>query len=158
MPPVVRLGSESNQPIEVSDALWNNHLIGPSCSQGMFDNESDTGPQPPQLTYEVYFYGNDPALAPALEFDVNQFFGNMSLIFGHECRIASGNQWEDQNARWVPAGCPLLPEQQLLESSYDQGAREHRTTIWCISPSASIGSPAILTGPSAMVRRLAGMA
>ena len=50
--------------------------------------------------------------AQALGFDINRFFGSMSFIFGHECRTASGNQWDvwdNQNARWVPTGVPCYP-------------------------------------------------
>ena len=36
----------------------------------------------------------------------------MGFIFGHECRIASGNEWDvwdAQNAHWVPTGVPCHP-------------------------------------------------
>ncbi|HWO39654.1 MAG TPA: hypothetical protein VNO32_63605, partial [Candidatus Acidoferrum sp.] len=81
-------------------------------SQGIFDANQTLIPSLHNFTYDVYFYGNDLGLAQALEFDINQFFGNMSFIFGHECRIASGNQWDvwdNQNARWVPTGVLCYP-------------------------------------------------
>jgi hypothetical protein len=95
-----------------SDALWNNHLIGPGSSQGMPDGNQTMVPSLHNFTYDVYFYGNNLGLAQALEFDINQFFNNMGFIFGHECRIASGNEWDvwdNQNARWTPTGIPCYP-------------------------------------------------
>jgi hypothetical protein len=96
-----------------SDALWNNHLIGPSSSQGMSDGNQSIVPSLHNFTYDVYFFGYDLGSSQALEFDINQFFGNMGFIFGHECRIAGGNQWDvwdDQSAHWIPTGIPCYPK------------------------------------------------
>ena len=98
--------------VPYSDSLWNNHLIGPLSTQGKFDPNGTLVPSLHNFTYDVYFYGANLELAQALEFDVNQFFDNMGFIFGHECRIAGGNQWDvwdNQNARWVPTGVPCYP-------------------------------------------------
>lgn len=95
-----------------SDGLWNNHLIGPLSSQGTFDSDGSLVPSVYNFTLDVDFYGDNLGLAQALEFDINQFFGGMGFIFGHECRIASGNQWDvfDNNAgKWVPTGVPCNP-------------------------------------------------
>ena len=64
------------------------------------------------FTYDVYFYGDNLDLSEALEFDVNQFFNGMGLLWGHECRIANGNEWavwDNQNKRWTPTGIPCHP-------------------------------------------------
>jgi hypothetical protein len=98
--------------VPFSDALWNNHLIGPGSSQGMPDGNQTMVPSLHNFTYDVYFYGDNFGPSQALEFDINQFFGNMGFIFGHECRIASGNEWDvwdNQNARWKPTGIPCNP-------------------------------------------------
>lgn len=95
-----------------SDALWNNHVIGPLSSQGTFDNDGSLVPSVYNFTYDVDFYGDNLGAAQALEFDINQFFGGMGFIFGHECRIAAGNQWDvwdNANAKWVPTGVPCNP-------------------------------------------------
>lgn len=95
-----------------SDGLWNNHLIGPLSSQGTFDNDGSQVPSVYNFTYDVDFYGDNLGASQALEFDINQFFGGMGFIFGHECRIAAGNQWDvwdNQNAKWVPTGVPCNP-------------------------------------------------
>jgi Putative Ig domain len=95
-----------------SDALWNNHLIGPGSTQGMPDGNQTMVPSLHDFTYDVYFYGDNLGLAQALEFDINQFFDNKGFIFGHECRIASGNEWDvwdAQHAKWTPTGIPCYP-------------------------------------------------
>jgi hypothetical protein len=95
-----------------SDALFNNHLIGPGSSQGMPDSTGTIVPSLHDFTYDVYFYGDNLGLAQAVEFDINQFFGGMGFIWGNECRIAAGNQWDvwdNQNARWAPTGIPCHP-------------------------------------------------
>jgi hypothetical protein len=96
-----------------SDALWNNHLIGPSSSQGLPDSNRSMVPTLHDFTYDVYFFGYNLGPSQALEFDINQFFDNMGFIFGHECRIAGGNEWDvwnDQSAQWIPTGIPCYPK------------------------------------------------
>jgi hypothetical protein len=95
-----------------SDALFNNHLIGPSSSQGLPDANQSLVPSLHDFTYDVYFYGSNLGLAQALEFDINQFVGGMGFIFGHECRIAGGNEWDvfnNQTGKWTPTGIPCYP-------------------------------------------------
>lgn len=97
-----------------SDALFNNHLIGPGSSQGLPDTNQALISSLHDFTYDVYFYGGTFWLSQALEFDINQFFGNLGLIFGHECRLASGNEWDvwdNQNKKWVPTGVPCYPNE-----------------------------------------------
>lgn len=95
-----------------SDALWNNHLIGTDSSQGLNDTNHTLVPTLYDFTYDVYFYGSNLGLSQALEFDINQFFDNMGFIWGHECRIAGGNEWDvwdDQTGHWLPTGIPCYP-------------------------------------------------
>jgi putative Ig domain-containing protein len=95
-----------------SDALWNNHLIGPLSSQGTFDTNQTQVASLYNFTYDVYFYGDNLDLSEAVEFDINQFFNGMGFIFGHECRIAGGNQWDvfdNQKGQWIPTGVPCHP-------------------------------------------------
>ncbi|HEY1800009.1 MAG TPA: hypothetical protein VGG46_03655 [Terriglobales bacterium] len=70
-------------------------------------------PQYHQFTYDVYFYGDNLETAQALEFDINQFINNQSFIWGHECRIASGHEWDtwnNQTMHWVKSGIPCNPK------------------------------------------------
>jgi Putative Ig domain len=95
-----------------ADALFNNHLIGDFSSQGMPDNSHTLVPTYHNFTYDVYFYGTNLELSQAVEFDINQFFDNLGFIWGHECRIAGGNEWDiwdNVNKHWVPTGIACYP-------------------------------------------------
>jgi hypothetical protein len=95
-----------------SDILWNNHLIGNFSSQGMPDNNHTIIPNLYNFTYDVYFYVEDPSVSQALEFDINEFVNGYSFIWGHECRIAGGNEWDvwdDQSGAWHPTGVGCYP-------------------------------------------------
>jgi hypothetical protein len=98
--------------VPFSDALFMNHMIGPGSSQGQPDKNQTLLPSLHDFTYDVYFYGGNFGLSQALEFDINQFFNNLGFIFGHQCRLASGNEWDvwdNQNKKWVPTGIPCYP-------------------------------------------------
>jgi hypothetical protein len=95
-----------------SDALFNNHLIGAFSSQGMPDTNQTLVPTYHNFTYDVYFHGTNLELSQAVEFDINQFFDNLGFIWGHECRIAGGHEWDVWNnvtAHWTPTGIPCYP-------------------------------------------------
>ncbi|MFZ0319668.1 MAG: hypothetical protein WAL56_11125 [Candidatus Sulfotelmatobacter sp.] len=95
-----------------SDTLYNNHLIGTDSSQGLPDNNHTLVPSLHDFTYDVYFYGTDLSLSQAEEFDINQFFDNLGFVWGHECRIAGGNEWDVWNpvaAKWTPTGIACYP-------------------------------------------------
>lgn len=95
-----------------TDALFNNHLIGVLSSQGLPDNNHSLVPSYHSFTYDVYFYGTNLELSQAVEFDINQFFNSQGFIWGHECRIAGGNEWDiwdNVNAHWVPTGIACNP-------------------------------------------------
>ena len=95
-----------------SDVLWNNHLIGNFSSQGMPDYNQTIVPSLHNFTYDVYFYVEDPSVSQAVEFDINQFVGGLSYIWGHECRIAGGNEWDiwdNPGQKWHPTGVACNP-------------------------------------------------
>ena len=95
-----------------SDALWNNHLIGDFSSQGLQDSNHSIVPNVHNFTYDVYFYATDINASQALEFDINQFVNGQSFIWGHECRIAGGNEWDiwdNPGQKWHPTGIPCKP-------------------------------------------------
>jgi hypothetical protein len=98
--------------VAYGDGLWNNHLIGDLSSQGMPDSNHTLVPQYHNFTYDVYFWIGNPSLSQAVEFDINQFFDSMGFIWGHECRIAGGNEWDvwdNINQHWVPTGISCYP-------------------------------------------------
>jgi major membrane immunogen (membrane-anchored lipoprotein) len=97
-----------------SDVLWNNHLIGDFSSQGMPDNNQTIVPNLYNFTYDVYFYVEDLSVSQALEFDINEFVGGKSYIWGHECRVAGGNEWDiwdNPGGTWHPTGVACNPLQ-----------------------------------------------
>jgi major membrane immunogen (membrane-anchored lipoprotein) len=95
-----------------SDVLWNNHLIGDFSSQGLPDSNRTLVPNLHNFTYDVYFYVTDLGSSQALEFDINQFVGGYSYIWGHECRVAGGNQWDiwdNPGQKWKATGIACNP-------------------------------------------------
>lgn len=95
-----------------ADVLWNNHLIGDFSSQGLPDYNHTIVPNLHNFTYDVYFYVQDPSVSQALEFDINQFVDGNSYIWGHECRIAGGNEWDiwdNPGQKWLPTGIACKP-------------------------------------------------
>jgi hypothetical protein len=94
------------------DVLWNNHLIGNFSSQGLPDTNHTLVPTLHYFTYDVYFWVADVSLSQALEFDINQFTLGKSFIWGHECRVAGGHEWDiydDVHHKWVPTGVACNP-------------------------------------------------
>jgi hypothetical protein len=95
------------------DAFFNNHLIGDGSSQGLPDTGKTLVPSLHNFVYDVYFFGTNLGASQALEFDVNQFTNGLSFIWGHECRIDSGNEWDiwdNQAGHWVATGIPCYPK------------------------------------------------
>jgi len=95
-----------------ADVLWNNHLIGDFSSQGLPDKDKTLVPSLHNFTYDVYFYGDNLEKSQALEFDINQFFDGNGYIWGHECRIAGGHEWDtwdNVNKKWVDTGIACNP-------------------------------------------------
>ncbi len=97
---------------QYADAFWNNHLMGDFSTQGLPDTSKTLVPSLHNFIYDVYFFGNNIGASQALEFDINQFFGGKSYIWGHECRIAGGHQWDvwdNQAKHWHATGIPCNP-------------------------------------------------
>jgi hypothetical protein len=88
-----------------ADILWNVKFTKHLPDEKMVPTLSN-------FTYDVYFYGTNLETSQALEFDINQFFNGMSFIWGHECRIASGHEWDtwdNINMHWVKSGISCNP-------------------------------------------------
>jgi hypothetical protein len=98
--------------VPYSDALWNNHLIGDFSSQGLPDAHQALSSTLHNFTYDVYFFGANLEAAQSLEFDINQFVGGRSYIWGHECRVMGGHVWavwDNPNNHWISTGIPCNP-------------------------------------------------
>jgi hypothetical protein len=88
------------------DILWNQKFTTRLADQKSVPNYH-------QFTYDVYFYIADASVSQALEFDINQFINGKSYIWGHECRIAGGHEWDtwnNQTMHWVKSGIPCNPK------------------------------------------------
>jgi hypothetical protein len=126
-----------------SDGLWNNHLIGPSSSQNLPDTSQTLIPTLHNFTYDVYFYGDNLSLSQALEFDVNQFFGNMgsSGVMSAASHRATNGMFGTISTR------PGSPQAFRATRTAMHGitlrlrCNGHRTINWCISPSRSTELP-----------------
>src|SRR5215813_4358552 len=92
-----------------ADILWNNKLIGDFSTQGLPDTKKTLIPTLHNFTYDVWFWIGNTSNSQGLEFDINQFFGGKGYIWGHECRIAGGHEWDtwsNPGKHWVPSGIP----------------------------------------------------
>jgi len=80
-----------------SDVLWWKSLssiIGNTSGQHHF-------------IYDTYFMVDNSSAVQSMEFDINQFVNGHSLIFGTQCNVLDGNNWDiwdNQNNRWVHTG------------------------------------------------------
>jgi hypothetical protein len=95
-----------------ADILWNNHLIGDFSSQGLPDMNKTLAPSLHNFTYDVYFWVGNVNDSQALEFDINQFVNGKSYIWGHECRIDGGHEWDtwsNPGQHWVKSGVACNP-------------------------------------------------
>jgi hypothetical protein len=101
--------------VQWADAFWNNHLMGDQSTQNLFDKDHTLIPSLHQFTYDLYFWVDDVSKSQAMEFDINQFVDGKSYIWGHECRIDGGHEWDtwDNAAQhWVPSGVACNPISQ----------------------------------------------
>jgi hypothetical protein len=99
-----------------ADILWNDHLVGYFSTQGLKDLNHTLINNAHNFIYDVYFYANSMSYSQALEFDINQFMGSKNgkgYIWGHECRIAGGHEWDtydNVHKKWVATGVPCNPK------------------------------------------------
>ena len=93
------------------DVLWTNSLIGQMSTQGVKDYSHTLLPTLHYFTYDAYFYGTNLPLSQVLEFDVSEYMNGHKLIWGTQCRIAGGHQWDIWNAsqKWIPTGIYCNP-------------------------------------------------
>jgi hypothetical protein len=64
-------------------------------------------PNATHFIYDLYFYMTNAGAAQALEFDMNQSVGGHKFIFGTQCNIRNGSQWDvwdTANGKWVHSG------------------------------------------------------
>jgi len=98
--------------VPYSDVLWSNPLIGEGSTQGLSDSNHALLPTLHNFTYDADFYPTDLGVTQVLEFDVSMYFDGLGLIWGNQCRVAGGNEWDiwdNINQNWVPTGIPCNP-------------------------------------------------
>jgi hypothetical protein len=95
-----------------ADVLFSNPLIGQGSTQGLPDNNHTLLPTVHNFIYDAYFYSSNLNVAEVLEFDVSMYFNGLSLVWGQQCRVAGGHEWDiwdNINAKWVPTGIGCNP-------------------------------------------------
>jgi len=95
-----------------SDVLWSYPMVGPASVLDLPDPNKTLVPNTRNFIYDAYFFSSTIGAAQVLEFDVSQYFGGKSFIYGSQCRIAGGHAWDiwdNVNRHWVSAGVPCNP-------------------------------------------------
>lgn len=95
-----------------SDVLWSIPLLGQGTTQDIPDTGHTLIQNVHNFTYDAYFYGSNLGLTQVLEFDVSMYMKGLGFIWGTQCRIAGGNEWDtwdDPTSKWVPTGIACKP-------------------------------------------------
>jgi hypothetical protein len=98
--------------VPYSDVLWANPVIGQGSTQGVPDSDHTLVPRLTHFTYDAWFFSDNLPASQILEFDISEYFGGKSFIFGQQCRIAYGHEWDiwdNVNNKWVGSGVPCNP-------------------------------------------------
>ncbi len=98
--------------VPYSDVLWNNPIIGQGSTQGLPDTDRTLVPVIKNFTYDADFFSSNLPASQVLEFDINLFLDGKSLLWGHQCRIAGGHEWDiwdNTNKDWIGTGIPCNP-------------------------------------------------
>jgi len=115
-----------------SDVLWSLPLIGQGSTQGLPDSSHTLLPTLHNFTYDAYFYPTNLGVTQVLEFDISMYFNGLGLIWGHQCRVAGGNEWDiwdNVSARWVPTGVACNPVNNSWNHVTIQGQRESDNSL-----------------------------
>ncbi len=94
------------------DVLFSLPVIGQYSTQNLPDINRTLIPTLHNFTYDAYFYGSNLALSQALEFDINMYVNSVGMLWGTQCRVAGGNEWDiwdNVNAAWIPTGVACNP-------------------------------------------------
>jgi hypothetical protein len=95
------------------DVLFSLPLMGQFSTQNLPDTNRTLIPNLHHFTYDADFYVTNASVTQVLEFDVNMYSNSVGQIWGTQCRIAGGNEWDiwdNANAKWVPTGVACNPK------------------------------------------------
>ncbi len=96
-----------------SDVLWSYPVVGPSSVLNLPDAQKTLVPNAKNFVYDAYFFSSTIEASQVLEFDVSQYFHGLSFIYGTQCRIAGGHQWDiwdNVNHKWKSTGIACNPK------------------------------------------------
>jgi len=94
------------------DVLFSLPLIGQYSTQNLPDANRTLIPTLHNFTYDAYVYVTNAPITQVLEFDINMYMNSVGMLWGTQCRIAGGNEWDiwdNVNAKWVPTGIGCNP-------------------------------------------------
>ncbi|MGA2848737.1 MAG: hypothetical protein ABSE46_07065 [Terracidiphilus sp.] len=115
-----------------SDVLWSIPLLGQGTTQDIPDTGHTLIPTVRNFSYDAYFYGSNLGLTQVLEFDVNMYMNGLGFIWGTQCRIAGGNEWDiwdDETSKWIPTGGACKPVNDQWNHVTIQVQREEDNTL-----------------------------
>jgi hypothetical protein len=115
-----------------SDVLWSLPLLGQNSTQGLADSAHTLLPALHDFTYDAYFYPTNLGVTQVLEFDISMYFNGLGLVWGNQCRVLGGNQWDiwdNVNARWVPTGVACNPVNNSWNHVTIQGQRKSDNSL-----------------------------
>jgi hypothetical protein len=95
-----------------ADVLWSNPLIGEGSTQGLPDSGHTLLPTLHNFTYDAYFYPTNLGVTQVVEMDISMYFDGLGLIWGNQCRVAGGHEWDiwdNVDQQWVPTGVACNP-------------------------------------------------
>jgi hypothetical protein len=108
-------------------------LGGPTgYSNELYWNPIGGGNNVSDFTYDLYFYIDQPLVAQALEFDLNQTFGGTRWVWGSECHFKQTgrwNPWDDLHGKWIPAYVDSLSIEDLGPPGVDPRARRQPSAL-----------------------------
>ena len=94
------------------DVLFSLPVIGQFSSQNLPDTNRALIPTLHNFTYDADFYVTNSSVTQALEFDINMYLNSVGMLWGTQCRISGGNEWDiwdNVNAAWIPTGVACNP-------------------------------------------------
>ena len=94
------------------DVLFSLPLIGQFSTQNLPDTNRTLIPTLHNFTYNADFYVTNASVTQVLEFDINMYLNSVGMIWGTQCRILGGNEWDiwdNLNAKWVSTGVACNP-------------------------------------------------
>jgi hypothetical protein len=114
------------------DVLFSLPLIGQYSTQNLPDIDRTLIPTLHNFTYDADFYVTNAPVTQTLEFDISMYSNSVGIIWGTQCRIAGGNEWDiwdNANAKWIPTGIACNPKNSGWNHVTIQAQRESNNSL-----------------------------